>query len=97
MTVGDARLCNHQDERELKLMPMQSWRSLRFNVGGLVALSFAPFHDSIYSTNMNRVLNHQAASLLVLFIYLFGDNYTILREYIKCVLPPLTEVVGLAN
>ena len=22
------------------------------------------------------------------------DNYIILREYIKCVLPPLTEVVG---
>jgi hypothetical protein len=24
-------------------------------------------------------------------------NYTILREYIKCILPPLTEVVGPGN
>jgi uncharacterized protein YfaT (DUF1175 family) len=26
-----------------------------------------------------------------------GSNYTILREYIKCVLPPLTEIVGPVN
>jgi hypothetical protein len=27
-------------------------------------------------------------------IFLSWENYIILREYIKCVLPPLTEVVG---
>ena len=31
------------------------------------------------------------------FFHMNESNYTILQEYIKCVLLPLTEVVGLAN
>ena len=44
-----------------------------------------------------RIAIHWWLLCWIYFIILFLDNYIILREYIKCVLPSLTEVMGPAN